>query len=500
VAQDNLISWPLSSSQIAKIKESDLVTFDLFDTLVIRKQGQDFQYKNYNYFQRKIRIIFEYVCRALTKLGILPDFKLSWLNSFLDTESEFKSDFEQVVPINVMVDFVKEIRKFTSVVVVSNTYYTEAQLAEILINVGLENIKVVASSEYGVSKFNGLKKSAGLYADFHVHVGDNLKEDGGFGSDLFVLFDKYCNIHEFKQYLPKSPVTEVIINSTLENQNLNYWEKFGMVFSGPIALFCAKSLLHVKSKIGFSRIACLARDGYLVNYALNKIESGTSTYIPYSRKISSNPEEVELLAANLSSEIPNENILLFDLGWTGRSASKLVEARPENFKLALLARWPWKMKLENFQLIDFPRHWRHLISFRSCPELWELCLSAPHPTYASLNSFEYRNALEASINECIASGAEIFLNKVDGCHEEDDELLVGLGMLIKRPTGYHLLKLAEVNHEFNDQRVPLVGPNTHKVIYWIKGYKQMSRMTGEKSTTIAKSVMAEWLRRLKSAL
>lgn len=186
-----------------QIKETEVVSFDLFDTLVMRQtlssddvpelvncrlEEQGIFIKD---FARK-RVASE---KELSKemaptLTAIYDDMLAKLDDKSDIKNitaeeladlEWKIDYELLVPRQEVCDiFRKTAADQKAVYVVSDTYYSREQLSEILKKCGItEYTDILPSSEYGTGKMQklyGILKNR-EYGKKCIHIGDDIAAD-----------------------------------------------------------------------------------------------------------------------------------------------------------------------------------------------------------------------------------------------------------------------------------------------------------------------------------
>ncbi len=311
-----------------RISAADIVSFDLFDTLVTRKV-------------RTYTDIFDLLDLKLREKGIvIPDFarlrlcaekELSreWAprlgqiyefvlekagGSFVSAselaEMEWETDCSVLVPREQVCDvFRKAIRDGKQVVITTDSYYSMGQIKDIQIRFGLENCdRVLVSCEYGTSKTQNLfKVLQDKYRGAEIlHIGDDEVSDiekasaNGIdtyqvysGEELFDALDGLgmeSNIATMADRLKTGLFISQMFNSPFWFEDkgcaLSVQDAFGIGY-----LFCAPLItdfvLWMKERSeaqNFTQILFCARDGYLIGRLFRKVSPGIkSVYFLASR-------------------------------------------------------------------------------------------------------------------------------------------------------------------------------------------------------------------------
>lgn len=183
----------------ARIDQSDVISFDIFDTLVSRtvlypsdvfalveqkileKYGRSFEF--YKERQAAEHLLSQ---RGVPTIGDI----YNELENRIDLSKEelreiqtweWETDQQVIVPRDDMCDMLSyALKQRKRVYLVSDMYYSAAQLEEILSELGIAGYeKLLVSCEYGTTKeqelFRILKAEA--KADRYLHIGDNYRAD-----------------------------------------------------------------------------------------------------------------------------------------------------------------------------------------------------------------------------------------------------------------------------------------------------------------------------------
>ena len=514
--------WPLSSEQEIELMEADVVTFDLFDTLVCRKLPLTEIFRIYGPIGAYLRRYFEFGWRVLQKFKILKDFKLASLNFIFGEkiQQEFEADMNQLVErreifnlFNALVSSKKRIE------IVTNTYYSQEQIRLICRKFNIpDDLKLILSSEFGITKYQGLFQIAtGKLGYSHWHFGDDAKEDSAVSNDVFVHTQK--PLERILRFNSKKVYNKSLSKSAREIQRVSNeivakyehesdpWFWFGVFYSGPLALGIAQEILKVAKEENASTIYFLARDGYLPFRILKKVQDLGIHYVPYSREISSSTNNLEKLKLWIEIDSNNGKILFFDLGWRGLSAKKLVDKINSPVRLVLFGRWPWRKKTEDINLFfGSIFSLTKALRIRRCPELFELALSAPHQSIMELppvldgwlQNFEFATA---GNKYQICRGAEIFGDTWISTGDQELSVLEAtkpLSNLITHPSVEFLNLASNVFHQYKGVNVPLVVKYRVEITFWTKGSWRYQKMWKRPLRVRLENLLAEYRRRLGS--
>ncbi|MFG6367687.1 MAG: HAD hydrolase-like protein [Lachnospiraceae bacterium] len=291
-----------------KADSADIISFDLFDTLIMRQTlfPEDIaEYVDYRLREMKIQIpdftrrrlasekelskdkaptLLEIYKYMLTKVGNL-NIKAQQL-----AELEWSIDFSLLVPREEVCDIFQQlVNAGKKVCVISDTYYNKEQLEQILEKCNVAGYTdIFASSSFGVSKIQGLYQilqeqvGSGVY----LHIGDDLTTDiesakkygfktcqllsgmellehaGYLGlSTYMVSLDSHLRVGMFASRMFNSPFQFEQEARQIEISNAY---DIGYLFCAPIISDFIFWFDHQIEKQGFCNIWFSARDGYLL--------------------------------------------------------------------------------------------------------------------------------------------------------------------------------------------------------------------------------------------
>lgn len=315
---------------LEQIGQADIVSFDLFDTLIVRNVLSSSD-------------VIELLEARLEEKGIkIPDFadkrigaekKLSngraprLVNIYEDVlsdnpienitanrlaELEYQTDINLLQPRKEMVDLIQTIKEMgKQIYITSESYYSQSQIEQILSSCGIGGIdELFVSCEYDVGKTSGLYEKVIDLAESRniLHIGDDAVAD--------VEAVKRTGIKAFQIY----SATELLdavggLNLTEDLQDISDKIRVGMftatIFNSPFqfedeekrihvddaadigALFCAPMILDFAywfgrqaKKLKVSNILFCARDGYLLQRFYSKLYPEAKTNYLLTSRIS----------------------------------------------------------------------------------------------------------------------------------------------------------------------------------------------------------------------
>lgn len=293
---------------IQQIRNVEVVSFDLFDTLIARNilwfedlveiieqklhnKGVDIR----DFVQKRISLEKKLSCGRSPKLKeiyaeLLKDLNVEDFNAFELAELEYRTDCELICPRKDMIGLIHQIKKLgKSVYITTDSYYTKQQIEFLLKQNGIDEIDgVIVSCEYDTKKteklFEKLIEAAGTSRI--IHIGDDIASDiesamawglksfhiynteelldkvGGLGliSDNMNLSDR-IRIGMFKTRLFNSPFQ---FEDSEKKITVKDVEDLGYLFIAPIILDFVEWFSEQVDKYKLKNIWFSARDGYLI--------------------------------------------------------------------------------------------------------------------------------------------------------------------------------------------------------------------------------------------
>ena len=248
----------------------DVITFDVFDTLIIRdviKPVDVFSQIGGEFFKLR-RVFAEILSRKCTKE---EDITLSEIYRFLPTD-DLKKEIEEEykvcranLPIKAVFDELK--RQGKHIYAISDMYLPKDVIQTILKKNGYEVDDIFVSSEYRKSKSTGtlfevFLKTTGFESKNVLHIGDNKKSDveGACKANIKgVLIPKRENLLLYSKIHKGNMKYKGFINNQLHEID-NRCERIGYEILGPILVGFCQWLNKSKSNYGFEKLFFMSRD------------------------------------------------------------------------------------------------------------------------------------------------------------------------------------------------------------------------------------------------
>ena len=306
------------SDNKAKIDQFSVISFDIFDTLLLRPYVKpidlfehlgilegwtDFQWERI-YAERTAQSS-KGACEEITlddiyshmpkRLQYLKEKELNLEAEVLRTNPEMKEVFDYA------------LNSGKTVIIISDMYVPQDFLESVLRKNGYSGYKKL----YLSSTYKKLKATTNLYqqaiqelgveASSILHIGDNEYSDVLKAKEIGITPIYYPKIidrffaennaarifyEEHKNDLSVSVMLASIALS-VEKDELkdNYWVKFGYIYAGPIIFSFAKWLNDEISKAGYQDVLFVARDCWLLKQVFDKINtSGAKIHYIYAQR------------------------------------------------------------------------------------------------------------------------------------------------------------------------------------------------------------------------
>jgi len=307
---------------IKPLIDSDVVSFDIFDTLVHRPFGDpkdlfdflevEFQIQNF----RNIRVTSESVARkrnserygsrevTLNDIYAVIYEKINInVEQFMKREKELEIEF---ICTNPYMKKVYDIVRENGIRIIASTdmYLDRESISAILEKCGYEVDALYLSSEQNCSKRDlGLYKHINTCEGFtpdmkFTHVGDNWQTDVLNARKMGWESIYYKNVNKYGNDLRPKKMTRLvggaykgIVNSHLYN-GLNHYNaayEYGFIYGGILLLGYANWIHKECQQNDTDKILFLARDGHMFQKVYNYLKKGESIpneYLYWSRSIS----------------------------------------------------------------------------------------------------------------------------------------------------------------------------------------------------------------------
>lgn len=324
-----------------EINKSQLISFDIFDTLILRpylKPSDMFIHIERLYgiknFARKRKDAEIKARRKSTDDEISLDDIYEVMGGNYIRAKEIELEFEKTIcqPNPEMVNIYNHAREAGKrIVFVSDMYLPEKIIVDILARAGYNNYEALyLSSTHKKRKATGglfevLMKEAGVKPEDILHIGDNKNNDyeQAIAKKIKAILypkviDRFMQEHgkmealfrdNYDRRFHKDKLTFSIIVGInalvwIENLKDNYWKQFGALYAGPFLYFFTKWLYINARKNKIKNIALVARDGFnliKIFKTFDKKEEFNAHYVYLPRHVSE--------SANINSPADLEHFL-----------------------------------------------------------------------------------------------------------------------------------------------------------------------------------------------
>ena len=346
---------------VFKISEKyDVITFDVFDTLIIRDVMKPVDVFRFSYGEvgRYLRIIAEMRARKASETGevTLEDIEKKWPFS-CQKEIQFERSICRANPvIRKLYDALKTQGK--RIYAISDMYLDSKTISGILKKAGYD-IPVIVSSEHGCDKRSGrlFKKflaENSLDPSRVLHIGDSEESDknGARKAGIACIqVKKHTNHLKYTGYSRNNYELAAFVNHGLYEVD-DQISRLGYEIIGPIILaFC--QWIHEKNKEeGFERLYFLARDmRFTYDIYRTLYPEDDARYLCVSRKsfeyARKNPGEI---CKYLRKEGCFGNVAIVDTGWIGNAQveiekyAKMIEPKSDIGGLYLGSKLAYRLK------------------------------------------------------------------------------------------------------------------------------------------------------------
>ena len=346
-----------------KIKNADVISFDLFDTLVMRKTlSADDVAKFVNCRLMEKGIVLEDFCKK--RLESEKELSRSTAPALIDiyqnilqksnicrmreitaeelADLEWSIDFELLMPRKEVCDiFRRTVRSAKKVYIVTDTYYNKKQISQILKKCGItEYTDILSSCDYQRSKAQGLykclKSKEGLKK--YLHIGDDIVSDiesaDKCGLETYRVYSGldlleevgYLGLAEYVQSLSDCLKVGMFISEIFNNPfqfenegkciEIHGAYEIGNLICGPIISDFVLWFYHQMQKNKFHNIWFSARDGYLIRKMytyLIRMSSDRTVYFLTSRTAAiragvRDEKDIQYVSEMKFSGTPRENL------------------------------------------------------------------------------------------------------------------------------------------------------------------------------------------------
>lgn len=283
-----------SEKLIAVVKNYDVISFDIFDTLLKRNVGRPSDV--FTYIGQKIgksdfvekRIEAEKIAREksggveITLKDIYKEYGEDYSDEELNAESELLISNDDMLPI-----FRYCIEK-KRVILISDMYLSENFISGILSREGIIDYeKLYLSSTLNKTKSSGelfeyVIKDLGVERGRVLHIGDSLKSDYKVPKSLGIAAIHIPTfVKKAKFRLNSSNIDEMIVNGFINNtvpKNCDEYYRFGYEKFGMFLWGYSKWLHDSVVNTGIEKIYFFSRDGLIMKKAFDSLFSDVNTY------------------------------------------------------------------------------------------------------------------------------------------------------------------------------------------------------------------------------
>ncbi|MBZ7951678.1 HAD-IA family hydrolase [Campylobacter sp. LH-2024] len=286
-----------------EISKNSIISFDLFDTFLLRiflKPEDIFEYLE-SYFKidgfKKNRIDSEILARK--SLGYYPSY--DDIYNFMDEKFHHLKQYEKELEykniyINPLMkdifDYAKSLKK--KIIFITDMYYNKDFFKNLLTQnkiFGYDNIFI--SGEIGKSKDEGelflyVAEQLNVKSSEILHIGDNYISDylnpKKYNWNSFYIdkplnyFLKYENILSSFIYKNCTITSSLIVGMILKkyfyckHEEINYWKKIGYYYGGAICYALANFTYCESMKENFKEFIFIARDGFVIKKIFDLIQ------------------------------------------------------------------------------------------------------------------------------------------------------------------------------------------------------------------------------------
>ncbi len=285
-----------------KIKQAELYSFDIFDTLITRRVGTPrgiFALMQES-LKEKIRLNKDFYTVRIESERLARDAEIGKEASFdgiyqrmqadydLSDEEvrflkdlEIKTELENLRGIDENISRVKNlVEQGERVVLISDMYYDSDTIRMFLSHIDpvFEKIKIYVSSEYKATKWTGelfkiVQEKENITPQKWIHFGDNINSDVKKAKNLGIKAKhfEFPPLMEYEKELlgmfPDNTDYQKLVGASRlarlnKSENKNKYD-FGASFTAPVLYNYVNWILEESLKKGFKTLHFIARDGYI---------------------------------------------------------------------------------------------------------------------------------------------------------------------------------------------------------------------------------------------
>ena len=310
----------------------DYITFDVFDTLIIRDvmTPADVFTLSYGSIGRYLRIIAEMIARKLSKNG---EVTLKSIQKYFYRSCEEELKIEKAVcrANPEMLSIYKTLKsQGKKLYAISDMYLSSEFITSLLQDAGYD-LPVIVSCEELCGKQDGslfkrFLEQRNISSQNVLHIGDSQSADyeGAQKAGIAaLLIARHTNQLSYIDYNAHNPELASFINHGI-NEIQDPIERIGYEIIGPIILgFC--QWVHIKKdEFGFDKLYFLARDMRFSYEVYRHLYEDNTAYLCISRKsLKFARENTNEMLKYLENEGFYGNVAIVDTGWVGVAQTEL---------------------------------------------------------------------------------------------------------------------------------------------------------------------------------
>jgi len=473
-------------------------SFDVFDTLLNRKLlKQEKSWRRYSRIFAIFRVAAEKIARRLQLSLKIREVTLEQIYRYMpmcySIDEEIQREKKYIEIDFGIEELILQLQKFGKrILLISDTYYSESNLRYFLENAkfDLDAIEIFVSSEFGVSKNDGLfsivRDHLSLRELSWVHIGDDIYADS--------VYPQACGI---KCFLYKNHINSFLKSKILSRKGLSKLEKAG----GPEFIFKLSKILQqsqghlsqttldivstfiVRPIVRNSIVAIqdseirrnsdlllyCSRDGWMFQMAHADQQKSHSSqlrieYFKTSRALRGLPDYQDYVA-KITKGVKVAGV--FDLGWKGSTLKFLESSCPEIYWKGYFLTSTYKGRSEVMNLADF-NFFKKVNVLRS-REFFEMMFPAPTHSFSKLDLDNIPVPADEQISPHQIDIYRIFANTIGRSFDfqelEIEEALEVLYLLAVYPGSALIEELEPISFSSSgSESIPLVTNSWSKLL------------------------------------
>ena len=296
------------NSMIQMIKNYKYVSFDIFDTIIVRAVPNPLDVfdvvgdviKNrldceFDFKRSRIDAEKKAIEKCSSEEITLDEIYQNFQKCDINTEKIKKIEVEVEKKLCFLNEEIKEILDYCKdtgkkIVIISDMYMPKKVIEEILYDNGVYYDYLYVSSEYGKRKSRGslfdfALNDIEIEAKEVIHIGDNWKSDYLIPRCKGISSIRYTKNNGCRYFKNNGDASEKIIEGLLSNCNLKEYNRIGYQIFGPILYGFSKWIKKEVENAGAETILFMSRDGFVVKKAYEMLYGEDSCdYLYVSRR------------------------------------------------------------------------------------------------------------------------------------------------------------------------------------------------------------------------